>query len=519
MNQFARPGASQASAESRLNDARPNSESITLGPFALCLRSVRREFTGWFPRVIAAIGLLLLVTGSANSQSGVLIPKGKDAPDPSELTLDEMSVNVIVDNQYARVRVSQIFGNRTENPQEGRYVFLIPTTASISDFAVWDNDVRIPGVILEKRRAEEIYKDLALQSIDPGLLKQEREDDASSAFTVEVTPIPAFGTKRLELEYTQALPVDDLESYFSFPFKPSEYGTQSVGHLEIRIQISSRVPLTDLNLRSKNYTLNMIENRPEYKSASFEANNIELTEDLSFSYGLNVSASTLEFLAFRAPERITADELRDPRLAQREPDGYFEAAGVFNENGRKPGAAAPPPPRSILVMLDTSLSMQWEKLDRAYEATEGLLRSLTSQDSFNLVLFNDDVMTFSSQAVDARPDQIDRALAFIKSSYLSGGTDIGAALERAAKLAKDLPARKERAIVMITDGNSTLATTRMKAIVDRFQKANDAGARARMYVFGIGGDTNIQLLSELARASRGFFDWTRETDDLSFKLK
>jgi Ca-activated chloride channel family protein len=469
--------------------------------------------------MLLAGALILFASISARAQSGVLIPSSKDHPDASILSLDEMTVHVLIDNQYARVRVVQIFGNHTSNAQEGRYVFLIPTTAAISDFAVWEDDVRIPGVILEKRRAEEIYQDLALQAIDPGLLEQEREDGATTAFTVKITPIPAYGTKRLELEYAEALPVENLESYFSFPFKPSEYGTQKVGHLEIRIQIASRAPLTDLSLRSRIFPLSFIDNRPDYKSASFEANALELTEDLAFSYGLSVPRSVFEFLAYRAPERITADELRDPALAQREPDGYFEASAVFNEAGRRVGEAAPPPPRSILVMLDTSLSMQWEKLDKAYEATEGLLRSLLPQDSFNLVLFNDDLATFSSQPVDARPDQIDRALAFIKSSYLSGGTDMGGALEKATKLTRDLPSSKDRAIVMITDGNSTLATTRMRAIIEKFQKANDAGPKARMYIFGIGADSNLQLLSELARASRGYFDWTRETDDLAFKLK
>jgi Ca-activated chloride channel family protein len=467
----------------------------------------------------ATIALLLFAPAVARAQSGVLIPANSDKPDPSVLTLDEMSVNVVIDNQYARVRVVQIFGNHTERVQEGRYVFLIPTTASISDFAVWDGDVRIPGVILEKRRAEEIYKDLALQSIDPGLLKQEREDDLATAFTVQITPIPAYGTKRLELEYTELLNVDNLESYYSFPFKPSEYGAQSVGHLAIRLQISSKFVMSDISAKSKAYPLVFIENTPQYKSASFEAQKIELTEDFAFSYGLTIPRTAFEFLAYRAPERITADELRDPRLAEREPDGYFEAAALFNEATRAPGEVAPPQPRSILVMLDTSLSMQWEKLDRAYEATEGLLRSLTPQDAFNLVLFNDDVTAFNDKAVDARPDQIERALTFVKSSYLSGGTDLAAALERAATLAKDLPSKKERAIVMITDGNSTLATTRTRAIVDRFQKANESGPRARLYVFGIGADTNIRLLGELARASRGYFDWTRETDDLAFKLK
>lgn len=470
-------------------------------------------------RVAMLVALISLLPAGARAQSGVLIPSSTEKPNPAVLSLDEMSVSIVIDNQYARVRVVQIFGNRTERIQEGRYVFLIPTTAAISDFAVWDGDVRIPGVILEKRRAEEIYKDLALQSIDPGLLKQERDDTSSTAFTVQVFPIPAYGTKRLELEYTEALSVDSLESYFSFPFKPNEYGTQSVGHLQLRLQINSRVPMTDLNIKSKVYALNFIENSVQYKSASYEGNDVQLTEDFAFTYGINVRGSALEFLAYRYPERITADELRDPRLAEREPDGYFEAGAVFNQAGRGPGDSPPPPPRSVLVMLDTSLSMQFEKLDRAYEATEGLLHSLTPQDSFNLMLFNDDVSAFSNGPVDARSDQIERALAFIKASYLSGGTDLGAGLERAAALSKAMPSKKERSIVMITDGNSTLATTRTKTIVDRFQKSNDAGPKARLYVFGIGSDTNIRLLSELARASRGYFDWTRETDDLSFKLK
>src|SRR5215510_3549905 len=122
-----------------------------------------------------ALAALLLAPAVAYMQSGVVIPSSSGQPNPDVLALDEMAIDVVIDNQYARVRVTQIYGNRTSRAQEGKYVFLIPTTASISDFAVWDGDVRIPGVILEKRRAEEIYKDLALQKIDPGLLKQERD--------------------------------------------------------------------------------------------------------------------------------------------------------------------------------------------------------------------------------------------------------------------------------------------------------------------------------------------------------
>jgi Ca-activated chloride channel family protein len=468
---------------------------------------------------LTAFLIVLAAPVLARAQAGVLIPSGSEKPNPEVLTLNEMVVNVAIDNQFARVRVMQIFGNLTDRVQEGRYVFLIPTTAAVSDFAVWDGDIRIPGVILEKRRAEEIYQDLALQAIDPGLLQQEDEDQTATAFTVQVAPIPAYGTKRLELEYSELLQVNNLESYFSFPFKPSQFGSQKAGHLEIRLQVTSRFPMTDLKLGSAVYRLNFIDNTSQYKSASFEATQFDLVEDFSFSYGLSIPRTAAEFLAYRAPERITVSELRDPRLAQTSPDGYFEAALLLNQAGRGPGDAASAPPRSLLIMLDTSLSMQWEKLDRAYEAVEGLLRSLTPRDAFNLVLFNDDVNTFVRRSAEARPEEVERGLAFIKSSYLSGGTDMGAALEQAARLARDLPSDRRRAIVVITDGNPTLATTRLKSILDRFQRANDSGARVRLYAFGIGSDSNLRLLGELARATKGYFDWTRETDNLAFKLK
>lgn len=461
---------------------------------------------------------LLFFPALAQAQSGVLIPTSADKPNPSILTLDEMSVKISIDNQFARVRVIQIFGNHTDRVQEGKYIFLIPTSAAISDFAVWDGDIRIPGVILEARRADEIYRDIALQEIDPGIVKQADEDEGASAFTVQVTPIPAYGTKRLELEYTELLRVENLESYFSFPFKPNQYGEQKVGHLKIELTMQSRFALTDLRFTNNNYPLNYLNNTANVKSASFEATNVTLTEDFAFRYGLNVPRTAFEFLAYRAPERITADELRDPRLAEREPDGYFEAAALFNEAGRAPGDTTPPPPRSVLVMLDTSLSMNWEKLDRAYEAVEGVLRSLLPQDSFNLVLFNDDIQAFSDRAVDARAEDVERALQFIKSSYLSGGTDFAGALNRATQLMRAMPAKSERSIVMISDGNPTMTTTRNATIIDQFKRANDA-VKARLFVFGIGSDTATRLLEELARASRGYFDWTRETDDLQFKLK
>ncbi len=44
--------------------------------------------------------------------------------------------------------------------------------------------------------------------------------------------------------------------------------------------------------------------------------------------------------------------------------------------------------KTVIVLFDTSLSMQWEKLERSYQAFETLLHTLRPADHFGLVLFN-----------------------------------------------------------------------------------------------------------------------------------
>jgi Ca-activated chloride channel family protein len=102
-------------------------------------------------RLLIVVALLLPLCFSyhrSTAQSGVLIPSTSNKPDPNTLSLQVMNVDVLIDNQHARVKVMQIFDNHTAQILEGKYLFALPQTASIFDFAVWDSDVRIPGVMM-----------------------------------------------------------------------------------------------------------------------------------------------------------------------------------------------------------------------------------------------------------------------------------------------------------------------------------------------------------------------------------
>src|SRR5437870_918294 len=118
-------------------------------------------------RTLGILLLLLLAPSPAFSDGGVLIPQDKSQPDPAILSLEEMEITVQIDNGDARVFVRQIFANHTGGIQEGNYIFALPSRATVSDFAVWDDAVRIPAVILERKRAGELYNELKQQSIDP----------------------------------------------------------------------------------------------------------------------------------------------------------------------------------------------------------------------------------------------------------------------------------------------------------------------------------------------------------------
>jgi Ca-activated chloride channel homolog len=513
--------------------------------------------------LLVALASALLFTSKGSAQSGVLIPSSiKDKPDDSILSLALMNVDVLVDNQHARVRVLQIFDSHSPQVLEGKYLFDLSPQASVSDFAVWDGDTRIPGVMMEKRRAEAVYASVKQQQVDPGLLEQSDEHGGTTAFSARVFPIPARGTKRVELEYTETLPVDGLTSRFSFPLKPASGERERVGELNLHVRLLSDYPVSAPEFTSSAYPVRTLRSDPNDFEAEFQARDVQLTDDFAFNYRIEVPASALSFIAYRAPEQITAYDLRDPALAAQNPDGYFQATAIFNQSRRQAGgqsdgqaAAAPdaqPPdsdaqspaaraqsltgaqsrdpdarPRNVVVLLDTSLSMRGDKLARAFEAVDYFLHGLTPRDSFNLVLFNEGASALSDAPLPATPEEVERALDFVRSSPLGGATDLRKALAEGLARAAKFPAG-ERDLIVVSDFNPTLGTTDAKKIL-QVVKANDGATNraggdstnppARVFAFALGGDADHTLLEELARSTRGHFAEARETEDIALTLR
>lgn len=448
----------------------------------------------------ALIGILLPALLWA--EAGVLIPGDRQEPDAAVLSLREMEVRVRIDGQHATVQTRQIFANHTGNVLEGTYRFTMPGGAAVSDFAIWDDVTRIPGVILERRRAEEIYNIAKMQAIDPGLLQQGEDEGQSprpsSVFTARVVPIPAWGTKRLELEYQQRLTVENFESFFAIPLRPDAYRAVTAGKLSITFELTSSHALRDFELLSKAYPLQIRERTPNRIRADYEASDVSLGEDFAVRYTLDpAKQDTLQVRAHR-------DETTEP--------GFFEASALL---GAGQQGAAGGPPRIVVALFDNSLSMQWEKLERSFLALEKLLRGLRPVDRFNVLLFNSEVSALSPGPVAASPQAVEGALDFVRKSRLRGGTNLQAGLS--AALAQSAA---ETYLVLITDGSPTSGPdVRGSKIAGWYaDRMKQLGAkRPRTFVFAVGDDANAPLLRQLAQ-DEGVFEWVRSTEPPEFKL-
>ncbi|HEX3250692.1 MAG TPA: VIT domain-containing protein [Pyrinomonadaceae bacterium] len=466
-------------------------------------------------RIALGVGVLVslvVATRLISAQSGVLIPSTYTNPDPNTLSLSVMNVDVLIDNQHARVKVLQIFDNHTAQILEGKYLFALPPAASISDFAVWDADVRIPGVMMEKRRADKVYSEIKQQQIDPGLLQQDDEHEGRSAFSAKVVPIPAYGTKRVEMEYTEVLPVDSLVSHFTFPLKPSFGDPQPIDEFNLHLHIINENPIAPIAQPGVQLPLSITKSEPHEFEADIRARGVTLKEDFSFDYRIDVPESALSFTAYRAPERISSYDLRDPSLAAPKPDGYFEARAIFNQQSNSQTQQ----PRNVVLLLDTSLSMYGEKLKRAVEAVDYFLHSLSPQDHFDLIIFNDDAYSFSPAPLPATAENVEQALGFIKNSMLGGATDLRKALAKAVEVSAQLPAG-EHSVILISDANPTVGTRDLKQVLSALEKSN--GTQVRVFTFGLGSDANGTLLEQLAKTGHGYFARARETEDIASTLK
>jgi Ca-activated chloride channel homolog len=454
-------------------------------------------------KTILFVGFLFLhftaITATVANAQGVIVPgpcgrcprPPRPLPPvtlPRTLPIKSININTKIVSQVATTHLEQIFRNDTDATLEGTYLFPIPESASIVEFAIWDGDRRLVGEVRSREEARRIYDEIVRRQRDPGLLEYAGKD----LFQASIFPIAPHSDKKLELTYTQVLKAESGTVAYRYPLGIGRQVTE-IGSVSGRIELDSKDPVR--NIYSPSHEIFVKRNGERKSAISFETVSGQQPQDFQLFYTVSSQDFGVTLLTHREAGK----------------DGYFLLIISPKDDWSEQEYAA----KDIVFVLDTSGSMAEEgKIEKARAALLYGIRILRPKDRFNVIAFAGEERLMESGLIAADDEGRKRGEAFVQGLRPVGGTNINEAL--LASMRQFRPGDRPRMIVFMTDGLPTAGETNPTRILDNASQARIPGLR--LFTFGVGYNVNTTLLDKLAADNGGVADYVEPKEDLEAKV-
>ena len=421
---------------------------------------------------LLSLSLLVLLLGLSQIvvlADGVILP---DHPERGWLTVTYHHVSVRIDDGVVVTRVDQEFRNDTAFVIEGRYVFPLPHGAIVSDFSMWVDGERLEGKVLGADEARDIYEDYVRRVLDPALLEYIGRDTLSA----RIFPIPAGGTRRIELSYTEVLRAENGIYRYLYPLDTERFSASPLEDVQISVDLETSSPLQAVYSPTHKITTN--KDSDVHALVNYSEKNVLPHKDFILYYSVLPEEMGMTLLTYKA----SGD------------DGFFLL--IVSPNVKKEEKAIP---KDLVFVLDTSGSMSGDKIVQAKAAFNFVLQNLNPEDRFAVVSFSDYPRAQSGELLPVNNETQQEASAWVSKLSAEGGTNIDAALVTALSLFEknDHP----HYVIFLTDGEPTVGKTDPLAIITDAKAANTVGAR--IFSFGVGYDVNTILLDRLGQENHG----------------
>jgi Ca-activated chloride channel homolog len=400
------------------------------------------------------------------------------------LRLESADVKVDINDQVAKTYITQTFFNDTDRNLAGTYLFPLPDDTTFSSFSLHIDGKPVEGKILEANEARQQYEAIVRQMVDPGLL----EYADYKTVRARIFPIPAHGSKKVELEYTQVLKAENGLIKYNFPLK-TEGESAPAEEIKINVKLASAQGLR--TIWSPSHIISARRDGDHKAIASYTGKDIVPDKDFLLYYSVSDKDMSANLLTHRESGE----------------DGYFLMTVT------PPVKAKEVVNKDIVFVADISGSMKGERMDQNKKALKYLVNALNPGDRFSIVQFNTDVDPFKPNLLAATPENKKAALSFIEDMEAAGGTNIGDALKTAGSMlgsAKDRPAY----LVLMTDGEPTVGETSTPGLL----KVIDPKKDIRLFDFGIGYDVNTKLLNKLAEDNHGTSQYVEPEESLEVAM-
>jgi Ca-activated chloride channel family protein len=389
----------------------------------------------------------------------------------SQLEIKYHHVDVVIEDQVAETHVDQIFYNPNDWAMEGTYIFPLPMDAVVSNFTMWVDGEPVDGKVLSAEEARRIYEEIVMQQRDPALL----EYVGRGAVQASIFPIPPKGERRIELRYTQMLPVVDGLVRYIYPLNTEKFSMTPLESVKVSVEIRSSQPVRAVY--SPSHSISIERSDDGRVKASYEANQVTPDSDFSLLYSVG-DTEAFHLLSYRDPGD------------KENKDGFFLIMLAPRRENVETVA------KDVLLVLDRSGSMDGEKITQAKEAAKFILQHLNPDDRFALISFSSGIDSFSPELQPAEEAQ--NAVSWVEQQSAAGSTDINLALLEAAAISS-----RERPtyLIFLTDGLPTEGEIDSQIILQNF--AASAPDNLRLFSFGVGYDVDTVLLDTLSQEYHG----------------
>lgn len=139
-------------------------------------------------------------------------------PDENSVNLQSMDVQVEIFGNLAKTTTTLVFTNSSSRNLEGNLVFPLPENTTISGYAIDINGKLRNAVPVTKVRAVEVFESIQKQNVDPGIIEKVEGNN----FRTRISPIPAKGSRTIQLSYYQELKLDKSSYQYHLPLDSSK---------------------------------------------------------------------------------------------------------------------------------------------------------------------------------------------------------------------------------------------------------------------------------------------------------
>jgi Ca-activated chloride channel family protein len=417
---------------------------------------------------------------------GLLIPNNTSV---RPFDIESHRVDVTVTNNAAVTKVEQVFRNHTNRPMEAQFVFPVPRDATVSDFSLWINGEKTKGAVLDRKQARQIYEDIVRRVRDPGLV----EYMDGRLFKASIFPIPPGGTQKLELKFGQVLEKRGGMYRYTYPIAAGREYVTAKTEKDFTLTVTAQSPMPITTAYSPTHKVSTAHQSDNKVVVGTEELQAELDRDFELYLGYSKSDVGINLMTWDADGEGGENGYFMMAIAPR-----FEAK-AHDEIGQ-----------TYTFVMDTSGSMNGEKIEQARETLAYCLAKLEPQDHFNVVRFSTTVEQLFDSPQKATGEAKARGVAFARSLEAAGGTAIEPALK--AALSQATPDEQPHQIIFVTDGIPTVGATEPDRILA--DAKSQIGSRDRLFTFGVGFDVNTRLLDGLANHGRGRSDYVKPDESM-----